>query len=138
MKVREVFGPDHEFELIRLQKETFPSDSKVACIEGFWWLATEDGRPVGFACMTDVATWPGSGYLSRVGVMPSHRGKGIQRKLMRACEGKAKRLGWERMISTTYNNPPSANNFIKLGYRTYEPASRWGYADTIYWLKELA
>lgn len=138
MKVRQVFGPDHEFVLLRMQKETFPMDGKVACIDGYWWLAFDGDLPVGFACMTDVDSWPGSGYLSRVGVMPSHRGKGIQRQLMRVCERKAKALKWDRIISTTYNNPASANNFIACGYRTYEPQTRWGAPDTIYWRKELA
>lgn len=137
MRIREVFGPDHEFALLRLQKETFPADSKVACIDGHWWIAFDDKTPVGFSCMTGVETWAHTGYISRVGVMPSHRGKGIQRKLMLACERKARKLGWVRMISTTMDNPPSANNFIKLGYRTYTPASKWGYYDTIYWLKDL-
>lgn len=132
MKVREVFGPDHEFELMRLQKETFPADGKVACIDGYWWMAFDGDKAVGFSCMTDVQTWDKTGYISRVGVMPAYRGKGLQRRLMKVCERKAKRLGWARLISTTYNNPPSANNFIALGYRTYEPQARWGASDTIY------
>ena len=82
-------------------------------------------------------TWEKTGYLSRVGVLSSHRGKGVAKRLMRVCEQKAKRLGWVRMISTTYNNPPSANNFIALGYRTYEPHTRWGAPDTIYWRKDF-
>lgn len=137
MKIREVFGPDHEFALMRLQKECFPIDPKVASIDGHWWIAFDGCQPIGFSCMTNVESWDKTGYLSRVGVLGSYRGKGIAKRLMRVCEAKAKRLGWIRMISTTYCNPPSANNFIGLGYRTYEPESRWGAPDTIYWRKDL-
>ncbi len=137
MRIREVFGPDHEFSLMRLQKETFPSDGKVACIDGYWWIAFDGNIAAGFACMTDVSSWAKSGYISRVGVLPSYRGKGLQRRLMRCCEAKAKRLGWDRIISTTYSNPASANNFIAMRYRTYLPQSPWGAPDTIYWVKTL-
>jgi GNAT superfamily N-acetyltransferase len=137
LTIREVFGPEHEFHLLRLQKDTFPADPKIACIEGYWWIAYDDGKPVGFSCLADVPSWESTGYLSRVGVLPSHRGQGLARRLMRVCEQKAKKLGWARMISTTYCNPPSANNFIALRYRTYEPQSRWGAPDTIYWVKSL-
>lgn len=137
-RIREVDALRHEFTIIRLQRETFPRDTKAPCSEGYWWLAFDKDNPVAFACMTDVKTWDHTGYISRVGVLPSHRGKGLQKRLMRACERKARALGWKRMISTTLNNPPSANNFIALGYRTYEPASRWGWTETIYWLKDLA
>ncbi len=136
--IRQVDGAAQEFTLSRLQKETFPADGKAPCTEGYWWLALDGNTPIGFACMTSVSTWADTGYISRVGVMPSHRGQGIQRRLMRACEKKAKVIGWRRIISTTLNNPPSANNFIACGYRTYEPQSRWGWTDTIYWLKDLS
>jgi GNAT superfamily N-acetyltransferase len=137
VSIRLVDAARQEFTLTRMQKEIFPSDSKAPCDEGFWWLAMDGDTPVAFACLTDVPSWPESGYISRVGVMPSHRGKKLQRRLMRACERKAKSMGWVRIISTTLNNPPSANNFIACGYKTYEPAARWGWTDTIYWLKEL-
>ncbi|OKO82743.1 hypothetical protein AC628_03695 [Bradyrhizobium sp. NAS96.2] len=31
----------------------------------------------------------------------------------------------------------SANNFIRLGYRLFEPVSPWAWHHTLYWRKEL-
>lgn len=137
IKILEVDGKKHAFSILRLQEETFPYDDKTSADEGFWWLAYDGKAIVAFVQMTHVESWPYTGYISRVGVLPSHRGKGLQKRLMRACERKAKQLGWTRMISTTYNNPPSTNNFIALGYKTYEPNIRWGADGTNYWVKEL-
>jgi GNAT superfamily N-acetyltransferase len=137
VRIVEVDGPKEVLVIRRLQEETFPMDEKVSSDDGFWWLAKDGDKVVGFCGMTHVESWPYTGYVSRVGVLPSHRGKGLQRRLMRACERKAKQLGWGRLISSTYNNPPSTNNFISLGYKSYEPASRWGADGTVYWIKEL-
>lgn len=135
--IAEVDPARHALTLNQLQRETFPADEKVKPDHGFWWLATYARIPVAFCAMSHVESWEYTGYLSRVGVMPSHRGQGLQRRLMRACERKAKSLGWARIISSTYNNPASANNFIALGYRCYEPQTRWGADGTVYWIKEL-
>jgi GNAT superfamily N-acetyltransferase len=137
VRITEVDGARHALTLARLQQETFPADEKVSPKEGFWWLATDARIPVAFVGLQHVQSWEYTGYISRVGVMPSHRGLGLQRRLMRACERKARDLGWGRLISSTYNNPPSANNFIALGYRSYEPGVRWGADGTVYWIKEL-
>jgi phage terminase large subunit len=34
-------------------------------------------------------------------------------------------------------NVVSANNFIRAGYRLFEPKSPWGWANTLYWRKTL-
>jgi GNAT superfamily N-acetyltransferase len=137
IRIKEVDGKKFAVQLLRLQKETFPCDEKETPDEGFWWIAYDGDSAIGFAGMTHVNSWDYTGYISRVGVLPSHRGKKLQQRLMRACERKAKQLGWARLISSTYNNPPSANNFIALGYRCYEPEQRWAADGTVYWKKEL-
>ena len=138
LRIVEIDCKKHAFTILRMQQETFPNDEKVSADEGFWWFAYDGKTVVGFCGMTHVESWPYTGYISRVGVLPSHRGKGLQRRLMRACERKARDLGWGRLISSTYNNPPSTNNFILLGYKAYEPTIRWGADGTNYWIKELA
>src|SRR5262249_8304581 len=78
-----------------------------------------------------------SGYLCRVGVLQKHQGRGLQRRLMRAVEVQARRNGWESIVSDTTDNRISANNFIRTGYRLYEPEVPWGWRNTLYWRKWL-
>lgn len=119
-----------------MQLETMPHDEVLDPSVGYWWLAKKDGIPAAFLGMTKLPL-ENAGYLARVGVLTPFRGNGVQKHLMRVAEHKAKRLGWERLISTTLNNPPSANSFIACGWKTYEPQHPWGYIGTIYWFKDL-
>jgi hypothetical protein len=56
---------------------------------------------------------------------------------MRAVEARGHRSGWDSIVSDTTDNAVSANNFIKAGYRLYEPGSPWAWANTLYWRKWL-
>jgi hypothetical protein len=40
------------------------------------------------------------------------------------------------LVSTTYLNPASANNFVREKWLTYLPAYPWGSPNTIYWRKD--
>ena len=42
---------------------------------------------------------------------------------------------FQRMISDTTDNVASANNFIRAGYRLYQPQHPWGWPQTLYWRK---
>lgn len=123
--------------LTALHTLTFPSDTVPAWKQvGMAWITKDDANePVGFLYAEPMAD--GSLYFSRVGVMPAARGHGIQRALMSRMYARAKREGYKTLISTTYQNPPSANNFVREQWMTYLPAAPWGAADTIYWFKEL-
>lgn len=116
---------------------TFPSDASPNWkISGMAWITKDDNdEPVGFLYAEPMAD--GSLYFSRVGVMPAARGRGIQRALMLRMYARAKREGYKTIVSTTYQNPPSANNFVREQWMTYLPAAPWGASDTIYWYKEL-
>jgi ribosomal protein S18 acetylase RimI-like enzyme len=95
------------------------------------WVALSDtGTLAGFLyCEPQPGCW----YFSRVGVLPAFRGQGLQRKLMRRMQ---RSLKTETIISTTYQNPSSANNFVREQWMTYCPRSPWGASDTIYWYKD--
>jgi hypothetical protein len=58
---------------------------------------------------------PAPGYFMAI-VMPARRGSGFD----------------------TSGNVPSANNFIRAGYRMFRPACPWAFPETLYWRKELA
>lgn len=124
-------------DLLALQMEVFPCDDEMYPRDGWWWVVRDGDRPVAFATLRVVPSWRGSGYLARCGVLKSHRGRGLQLQLLRARQRKAKELGMVRLITTTLDNPISANNLIKAGFRTYLPEVRWGSENTIYWRKDL-
>ena len=108
---------------------------------GHWFVAFEHRNPeelVAFCGLTPTHAQPGAiGYLKRVGVLPGHRGAGLQRRLVEESAVQATRNGWSSIIADTTDNPISANNLIACGYRIYKPAEPWGITQTIYWRKLL-
>jgi hypothetical protein len=78
-----------------------------------------------------------AGYFNRVGVGARHLGNGLQLKLMRAIECRCRRNGWSSVVSDTTDNIPSANNFIRAGYRLYRPEHPWSFPHSLYWVKKL-
>lgn len=102
-----------------------------------WWLAFLDSDPVAYLGALPSPIVSGAVYLARVGVLPAHRGNGLQLRLMRALDRDARIEGFESVVSDTTDNPPSANNFIRAGYRIFEPRTPWAYAHSIYWRKAL-
>jgi len=62
---------------------------------------------------------------------------GLQLRLMRALESRARQIGWDAVVSDTTNNLASANNFIRAGYRLYQPPCPWAWPNTLYWRKSI-
>jgi hypothetical protein len=62
-------------------------------------------------------------------------GNGLQLRLMRALESRARHNGWSAVVSDTTDNLASANNFIRAGYRLYQPQTPWAWGNTLYWRK---
>lgn len=138
-RIRLVDGSDPATaELLRsMQRECLPSDVLVDPSEGHWWIAYDGDHPAAFLGLLPSHLYLNWGYLSRVGVCAPYRGLGLQLRLTRAAERKARELGWEGIESNTYENPPSSNNFIKAGYRVYAPAVRYFADGTVHWFKKL-
>ncbi len=74
---------------------------------------------------------------SRVGVLKKHHGNGLQLRLMRALELRARHNGWSCVVSDTTDNLASANNFIRAGYQLYQPQYPWAWPNTLYWRKSI-
>jgi hypothetical protein len=70
-------------------------------------------------------------------VLKKHSGNGLQLRLMRALELRARNNGWNSVVSDTTENLVSANNFIRAGYRLYQPQYPWGWPNTLYWRKSF-
>jgi len=121
-----------------LQLSTLGGDEPYDVSEGHWWIAYEGELAIGFAGVVQSSRWIDAGYMCRSGVLRSHRGKGVQKRLIRVREQKAKRLGWNWLITDTYKNPPSANSLISQGFKTFNPSKPWGIDGAIYWRKKLS
>jgi len=104
---------------------------------GAWWLAYHGDDAVAFAGVLPSTHARNSGYFSRVGVLQRHWGRGLQRRLMRVIEARGRRIGWNSVVSDTTDNAISANNFIRAGYRLFEPEVPWAWAHSLYWRKWL-
>jgi ribosomal protein S18 acetylase RimI-like enzyme len=52
---------------------------------GLWWIAELDGRPVGLCVLDDSKAEFGEGYVKFLGVVPSARGRGVARWLLRCA-----------------------------------------------------
>ena len=117
-----------------LQKKILPADTIYKPERGHWWVAyTEEGKPVAFAGLVRSITWTDTGYLCRAGVMDGYTGHGLQKRLIRARQTQAKKLGWNWLITDTTSNPASANSLINAGFKIYTPANKWSFRNAIYW-----
>jgi GNAT superfamily N-acetyltransferase len=138
--IREVDGQDDEIAdvLADLHRLTFFDGAPVPEFDcGFWWLAFHEGTPVAFAGLIPSTRARNAGYFNRVGVLGEHYGRSLQLRLMRAMESRARHHGWSSVVSDTTDNVASANNFIRAGYRLYQPQHPWGWPNTLYWCKSL-
>ena len=139
-RIREVDGHDDDVAdtLADLHRLTFFNGASIPEFDqGHWWLAFL--RP----CRSPL---PGS-FRPRVPAMQDifpasacwqkHCGNRLQLRLMRAMETRAKHNGWSCVVSDTTDNLASANNFIRAGYRLYQPQYPWGWPNTLYWRKSI-
>lgn len=139
-RIRRIDDPDeYADELLEMQKTCLPESTPVKLAEGDeWWIAFLVDAPVAFAAMRPSVRWPLTGYLGRAGVLPGHRGNGLQRRLVHARIRRAQALGWQWLVSDTIDNPVSSNNLIKCGFCLYEPKIKWGFKGALYFRKYIA
>jgi len=112
---------------------------------GYWWLALKTDHPdavgeveaaVAFAGMVPF-TLPNIGYMKRCFVMPGHHGHGLQYRLLKARELKARQLGWTCLVSECRSdNKHSANNFRRAGFEPFEPEQPWT-PDSVFFRKHI-
>lgn len=125
--------------LQHLQLKILPYDVPKETSTGVWWIGYDGELAVAFASLHPSSQWSDAGYLSRAGVLPSHRGQGLQKRLLRVRERRAKALGLTWLVTDTASyNVASSNNLAACGYKLFRPTNPWGYEDAIYWRKELS
>jgi GNAT superfamily N-acetyltransferase len=140
VRIVAVNGADQKMAslLLWLQLETLPRDDPYETAKGFWWVAYDGALPVGFCGMVRSYRWSDTGYLCRAGVVRSHRGNGLQKRLIGVRERKARSIGWRWLITDTASyNVASSNNLAARGFKLFCPSTRWGHEDGLYWRKEL-
>jgi predicted acetyltransferase len=120
-----------------LQKKCLPFDKTYDTSHGYWWVAVKDGVDCGFAGLVYSSRWSDCGYLVRCGVVPNYRGLGLQKKFIRVRIRQAKALGLNWLITSTYDNPASANSLIACGFKMFNPTNPWMAKHTSYWRLKL-
>jgi predicted acetyltransferase len=139
MKIKrvDIRKPEIQMELSELQKKCLPFDTPYDTTDGHWWIAYKDGISCGFAGLVNSAWWSDCGYLIRCGVVPNFRGYGLQKKFIRIRVRQAKALGLNWLITSTYDNPASANSLISCGFKMFNPSKPWMAKHTSYWRLKL-
>lgn len=123
--------------LLDAQIFDYDQDSPVTLEGAHWWVAFDDGKPVAFAGVK-ITIRDRFAYFCRAGVLPSHRGRGLQARLIRARVAWAKKQGIKQAITdTVIDNAPSSNNLIKCGFKLYTPESKWCGSQALYWSRKL-
>ena len=133
---------DEDVEHLRELHEMCFGDSapQVTYDKGAWWLVYKAGdpEPVGFAGIVPSTLGTGYAYLKRSGVLPPHRGHGLQRRLITLRERWARKEGFHTVVSDTCENTPSANNLIRKGYVLFDPKTPWTLKGGLYFKKSLS
>lgn len=131
---------DTPLAVLPLDEQCFPSDHRPTLENSLWWVMWHGKEPVGYAGLRvcESSCNKGLGFLSRAGVVAKHRGRGLQRRLIRVREAEAKALGLKEVITyVAHWNCPSLNSLVACGYRFYRPAHKWGGSASVYLRKCL-
>lgn len=123
--------------LHKMQRVCLPHDRPYFPNRGTYWIGYDRGEPIAFCIVAPSLRWGDTVYLARAGVMPSHRGQGLQKRMILIRERWARRNGYTWAITDTAENPASANSLITRGYRMFDPSDPWGLDYSVYWRKKL-
>ncbi len=106
-----------------------------------WWVARNPhGDILGYAAARMWATVsPRTGYLAWARVFPGARGKGLQRRLVRARVAWCRAQGALQVVTyTAPHNAPSMVNLIRSGFLPWDPVTPWFGTSWVYWRLPLA
>ena len=126
--------------VMALDEICFPGDDRVNPAGALWWIVWQGKTPVAYAGLR-LCQDPrnlGLAFLNRAGVVPGHRGRGLQKRLIRARIAAARQLAVNELVTyvMTYN-VASINSLVSSGFRFYCPATKWGGTSAVYLCKAL-
>lgn len=121
--------------ILELDELFFPGCSPLIDLEEqYKWLMYKDKGIVGYCTMRVLES---IGYLSRAAVLASHRGNGLQKKMIKKRVQLAKELNLSAVVTyTTHDNYASWNNLQDCGFKLYKPQNPWA-GDMLYWRRLL-
>lgn len=142
--IKEVFPKDDPVAKMHIQQmhhDCFPDYPLIEVQVGWWWIVLDGNyKPVAFCSLWPSVRDKHTGYLARAAVVERARGKGLQKRMIRLREAKARREGYLRVVTDTdtYNHF-SSNNMIRCGYTLFEPPVRWSNegGPWLYWQRNL-
>lgn len=147
MKLRCIATPDRltdaaRAEIHRLDRILFSSDHEIKGDNCWWWTIEDRGEAIAFAGLRPCQEPHNAGlaYLIRAGVRRTHRGRGLQKQLIRARVRMARKHGFNELVTYVMAyNVASANNLISCGFKLYRPANPedWGGKTALYFRKPL-
>lgn len=127
---------EHEDTITELHRDIFNGSAPVPDLDvGDYWILYDSTTPVGFCGLVPGRT-DGTGYLIRVGILGSLRGRGLYRRLIQVRERKAKKYGWTKLVTDTIH-PSVVNKLTKAGYKLYVPEQPWAFKGSYYMYKAL-
>lgn len=125
-------------DIVRMDADCFGAEAPaLSHNRGAWWVLKDGKKSVAFCGIEPSYRTELGGYLSRAGVLRSHRGHGIQKQLIRTRVDYARTQGWTQVVSDTCENPASSNSLISCGFRIFAPENPWSFKHAIYWKKFL-
>ena len=131
---------DAPVAVLALDEICFPHDDRVKIERSLWWIVYRGKDAIAYAglrpCQNPCNS--GLGFLCRVGVVAEHRGRRLQKKLIRVREAAAKRIGLTELVTYCVPwNSASLNSLVACGYRFYRPETKYGGAGAVYLRKTL-
>jgi len=119
-----------------LHSKTFPTDNFDTVTGSSYWIVWHKGVPVGFCSVREFSK--SILFLSRAGLLPEARSKGLHTRMIRARTRWAKRNGFKAITTyATIENIRSTSNLEKCGFKRYVPAHHYAGRGVLYYLKEL-
>lgn len=134
-------SPDIRRKIQELDKKIFTdeyintqSDSLAT-----WWFLLVNGEIAGYF---SILPRPPGGYLSRSGLLPKFRGRGLQKTMIKARVNYAKKQNWSWVVTDTHKeNFASIKSLKDTGFVQYKPKnprmkSSW-IKQSYFWIKRL-
>lgn len=136
MRVRRA-KPNELSQIRHMDAVCFPDDDADVTETAVWWVVTHNNELIAYGGMEFVGNGD-VGYIHRAGVLPAWRGRGLQKRMIRAQLLYARRLQLKRIVSyTTPTATASGNNLVDCGFRLYRPDFLWGDTDWLYFKRDL-
>jgi len=144
---RPTASPDDDKQISRMDALCFPVDAPPVIAGAQWFIGWDGQEPAAYCAWKPVDHDDVSvGFHYRAGVLPTWRGHGLQRQMIRLRERRMRDSGLSRAVTyTDADAAASMSNLIAEGYRPYVPSptttlsglGRLGRVGFVHWRKNL-